>query len=138
MAIKNDKIVVDFIPVIENADAKKVRDHGLIKFNQIILSIFNQLQTPKGTLTDYPDIGCMDYLLELYFSETQFDVINKIRENINKYKKEQISLDLIKDNDNKSVNISITVENIPNFKFTADLVKDNNYVKIVNPQIFQM
>jgi len=140
MAIKNDITVVDIIPVFENEDVKKIYDHGIVKFNQIILSIFNQIQMQRGTLIDFPDIGCMESLLSIHFSESQYTSLAEIRENISRYRREQVSIDIIRDEDitNPNVSISISVENIPNFKFTADIVKNNNYVKIVNPQVLEV
>lgn len=139
MAIINDKIVCDFIPQIENGDAKKIHDNGLIKFNEIILSIFNQLMMQKGTLEDYPEIGCFESLLKIHFSESQTQAITEIRENISKFKKEQISIDFNIDNyDQTLINISIGVSGIPGLKFSADLVKENNYIKIVNPKVLEV
>jgi len=139
MAIINDDIVIDMIPIFENDDAKKVYDTGVIKFNQLILGIFNQLQMPKGTLTDYPDIGCMDSLLKLYFTETQETALAEIKENLSKYRRDQVNIDIVRDEfDEQNINISVSVQNIPNFKFSADLVKDNNYVKIINPKMLEV
>lgn len=139
MPIINDKIIVDFIPVIENGDAKKIHDSGIIKFNEIILSIFNQLMMQRGTLEDYPEIGCFESLLKIHFSESQSQAIAEIRENISKFKKEQVSIDFDRDSyDEKMVNISLTVSGIPGLKFTADLIKENNYIKIVNPKVLEV
>lgn len=139
MAIINDKIVVDFLPVIENNDSKKVFDHGLIKFNKIILSVFNQLNMQKGTLEDYPELGCLESLLDIHFSQSQVEQISVIRENIRIYQKETVNFDIIKDeNDSKNVNISITVESVPNLKFVADMISNNNAVKIINPEIIEV
>ncbi|MFW6002785.1 MAG: hypothetical protein ACOCQD_05530 [archaeon] len=139
MAIKRDKTVCDIIPVFENGDVKRVYDHGLVKFNQIILGVFNQLQMFKGTLEEYPEMGCMDSLLNIYFSESQLTMIDEIKENFNKFQDQNINIDIVKgDRDDKSVNIIITVDNIPNFKFTADLIKNNQLVKIVNPQVLEV
>ena len=139
MAIKIDKSIIDIIPVIENNDAKIIYDHGLVKFNKIILGVFNQLQMEQGTMEDYPDMGCFDYLLNIYFSESQNGIINQIRDNLKTYQNEEINIDIVKDDYNsKCVSIVITVENIPNLKFTADLVRENNSVKIVKPNVIEV
>lgn len=136
MATKIDKSMVDILPVFSNNDAKKVYDHSQVKFNQIILSVFNQMQMENGTLDDYPDCGCLESLLTIHFSESQKNVENEIRKNLEFYQDEPISVEFIKDeNDRKSISIEITVDSVPNYKFTADIVKNKQSIRIVNPEI---
>lgn len=138
MAIINEKDVIDFIPVVENEDAKKITDSGLVKFNQIVLAVFNQIMMPKGTLSEFPEIGCYEFLLKLYFADSYATALQQIRENIGKFKRDQITIEAIVDPTEKSVNISISIYNIPGFKFSADLVKQNDGIKVVNPQVLKV
>ncbi|MFW6273047.1 MAG: hypothetical protein ACOC2U_04650 [bacterium] len=138
MAIKRDKTICDIIPVFENGDVKKVYDHGIVKFNKIILTLFNQLQMPNGTLEDYPEMGCLDSLLGIYFSESQFSIIDDVVNNFKIYQQEEISVDFIKDDEGKEVSIFVTVDSVPNIKFVADLINRNQMIKIVNPQVVEV
>lgn len=134
-----DKVIVDIIPMIEGGDFKKVYDHGVVKFNQIVLGIFNQLNMQTGTLDDFSNIGCVESLLKLYFSETTFESLNEIRENFKRYQNKDINVEILKDTtDTTMAHILITVNNIPNFRFTADILNRNQSVKIINPEISEV
>lgn len=131
-----DKTVVDIIPDIHNNDVKKVKDYNLVKFNQVILGILNQLQMERGTMTDFPGVGCLNDLLSLFFAEDIGHIQYNIRENLQYYQGYNINLEFFREDVNsKEINISISIDDVPNFRFSADLIKNKQSVKIVNPEI---
>lgn len=139
MAVIKDKVIIDMIPIINNGDMRKIFDYGIVKFNQIILSLFNQLQIPKGTLTDFPNVGCAETLLAIHFSEDASSAEHEIRENIKVYQKYGININLLVDeNDRSNVNISIDVDGVPNYRYIANILKNQHGVRIINPDIIKL
>ena len=136
MATIRDKTVIDIIPVIDGGDVKKIYDHGVTKINQIILGVFNQLNMERGTLDDFPDIGCVESLLKLYFNDTTYTSLSEIRDNFRIYQNKNINCDIIINPSNpEDAQIIITVDDIPNLRFTADILNKNQNIKIVNPVV---
>lgn len=134
-----DKTVIDIVPTMSGGDFKKVYDHGIIKFNQIVLGIFNQLNMPSGTLDDFPDAGVYESLLSLYFNESYFKTLRDVRDNFIKFQNQEINVDIIMDpNDGETAQLIVTVNNVPNFKFTADLQNKNQAIQVLNPQVIQV
>ncbi len=129
-----DKVEVDIIPVMESGDAKQIKDHGVVKFNTIILGVLHQLYMSKNTLDEFSDIGCLGDLQGIYFSNyvTVSEIATAISANLTKYRANGITVQLINETE-ESVHLHVTIDGIPNFKFTADLVRTNQSIKIINP-----
>jgi len=131
--IKNIQTSVDFLPIIEGGDIKKSADHSIMKDNKLILSVINQLYMPKGTLDDFPNIGCMEYILEIPFSEDLRSIGGKISANLSAYQSIGIEVEIMKDpEDPKMAILHISCESIPNFRYTMDVQTSGQSVKIVN------
>ena len=136
-----DKVVVDFIPVIDGGDVRKIYDHGITKFNQIILGVLNNLYMRLGTMEDFPGVGCMDDLLSIYFKNTDSigDIADRISNNLKSYQQASINCDIFVDeDDNTSAHMMITVDDIPNYRFTANISKTGQNIKIINPEITEV
>ena len=135
MAITQDKSTIDLVPIFTGGDYKKVYDHGVVKFNEIVLSVFNQLNMMDGTLDDFPGCGVLASLLELYFNESYNNTINDIRTNFTNYQNKDINTTIIMDPNDEVAQLIITINNVPNFKFMADIQNKNQSIKILNPQV---
>ena len=134
--MKKDKVVIDFIPVIEGGDIKRVYDHGLVKVNQVILAVFTQLQMEKGTLEEFPEAGCLQTILNMYYEEDVSSLSTRIANNFSKFQNETVLVDIVKDGDTATIHVN--VENIPNYSFAADIERRNQTVHIVNPKIISV
>ncbi len=136
MAIENDKTIVGFIPVIENGDIKKIYDHSVVKFNEIILGLLHQLNMFKGTLTDYPELGCRDALVKIPFSSETYSTAHELEENFSRFRTDSLRIDILREGgDNSTAHLHIEVSDVPNLKLVADIEERNQGVRIVNPSI---
>ena len=136
MSTTRDSTVVDFIPIIDGGDCKKVYDYGITKVNQIILGVFHQLNIFQGTLDDFPTLGCQDALLKLYFTTSLYSVVSDVRTNFATFQNENINCDITTDPDDPTLaQVKITVNDIPNLVITADVLNRNQNIQIFNASI---
>lgn len=132
-----NKASVDVIPTIENGDFKKVYDYGITKFNKIVLALIHQLYMPTNTLDDFSDLGCLHTLLNIYFSEKDdlYSIAGKITENLKKYTDEDLEFHIDIDPDNRKLaHVNITLNNVPNFRFKADIIQQENTILLTNTE----
>lgn len=131
--IKNIQTSVDFLPIIEGGDIKKSSDHSVMKNNKLILSVINQLYMPKGTLDDFPGIGCMEYILEIPYSEDLRSIGSRISANLSAYQQIGLEVEIMKDSEDPKIAIlHISCESIPSFRYSMDIETSGQSVKIVN------
>jgi len=130
--------VVDFIPVFDSTkDFRKVVDTNRARFNTIVLTVLHQIYMEQPTLTDWPEVGGYHYLLTLHFNTSYSEVITRLSENLSMYTDYNIEVD-VEDYDEKSstVNIGISIMELPNMRFSFDLTKDQKgSVRIINPDL---
>ncbi len=137
--ITKDKTVVDFTPTIVNNDLQKLYDHGLVKINQIVTTILHTLYMERGTLDEFPEAGSFNDVLNLYYAESVEQIQSAISKGLSRYNRNDIDCQIIRDDsDSRLAYIMITVSGIPSLKFTADIIRNDRRVNIVNPNIMEI
>jgi hypothetical protein len=130
--------VVDFIPVFDSTkDFRKVVDTNRARFNTIVLAVLNQIYMEQPTLTDWPEVGGYQHLLSLHFNTSYEEVVTRLSENLSMYTDYNIEVEVESyDENSRTVNIGISIKELPDLRFNFDLEKDQKgSVRVVNPDM---
>lgn len=124
---------IDFLPVLNiHGDLRKISDYDFVEVNSKIIKLFNVLNTPRGQIGEFPEIGAEDAFAELFYTEKINDVMTKIITRIKtSLPEETIEIDYEFDKVKENCKITITVEGLPG-AVKMRVSKMDNYIKIVD------
>lgn len=136
---------VDFLPVYSiTGDIRKVSENDFANYNTKIFPIVSILQIEKGSNQLYPDMGALELVQSIKYSEISEAqrIVQDIVAHINYYTGLNVTGELIIPESNESVE-NKTVEmrlNIPGIPAPIDVQydkKDNGIIKIRHPSMFK-
>jgi len=130
---------VDFVPKLTVVgDVKKVSEYNIAEYSSIINSILTILMMEKGSNQLFPEMGCKEDLMDLYYTETINiqTTLDKIQTNIKTYTNQDVYVDSKIDPKNPDlVHITISVMGLPG-KTILEYDKSTKYIRIQDPKTF--
>jgi len=137
MATKIKK--VDFVPKLTvMGDIKKISEYNIAEYSSIINSVITVITMEKGSNQLFPDMGCKEQLMRLYYTEITDiqSTLDVIQANVKQFTNQEIYIDSEVDSkDTDLVHISITIMGLPG-KTILEYNKSTKYIRVKDQNLF--